>query len=121
MDFMTAVNTCFGKYVDFSGRAPRSEMWFFFLFTWIVATVAIIIDMVLIGTTALYYVVVLGTVLPSLAVHVRRLHDIGKSGWFWFIYVIPLIGWPIMFLVWNCTRGTAGPNQFGPDPLAGQA
>ena len=81
MDFMTAVKTCFGKYVDFSGRASRSEMWFFFLFTWIAAIVAIIIDLVLIGTTALYYIVALGTVLPSLAVHVRRLHDLGKSGW----------------------------------------
>jgi uncharacterized membrane protein YhaH (DUF805 family) len=55
--------------------------------------------------------------LPSLAVWVRRLHDVGRSGWWWLLILIPLIGWIVLF-VWSVQRGDVGPNEFGPDPIA---
>jgi uncharacterized membrane protein YhaH (DUF805 family) len=58
----------------------------------------------------------LGLFLPSLGVIVRRLHDLDKSGWWYFFVIVPLVG-PIMMLVWLCTRGTNGGNRFGNDPL----
>ena len=58
--------------------------------------------------------------LPTLSVHIRRLHDIDRSGWWWWILLVPLVG-AIIMLVWVCTRGSSGPNRFGPDPLAGSA
>ncbi len=119
MDFVTAIKTCFGKYVGFSGRAARSELWWFYLFYFIVLVVANIIDAVIFGAPALLFAIAwLGLLLPLLAVQIRRLHDLDKSGWFWLFILIPLVG-PIILLVWYCTRGTLGPNRFGPDPLAG--
>ena len=54
--------------------------------------------------------------LPGLAVSIRRLHDLGRSGWYFLLILIPLIG-TIILLIWFCMRGTVGPNQYGPDPL----
>ncbi len=56
--------------------------------------------------------------LPGLAVSVRRLHDLDRTGW-WLLLVFTVIG-VILLLVWDCMKGTPGPNRFGPDPLAGQ-
>ncbi len=100
MDFGTAIKTCFGKYVDFTGRAARSEFWFFHLFYWIVLIVASVIDsLVGTGTPIVTIIVILAMVLPSLAAQIRRLHDLDKSGWYWFFSFIPLIG-GIILLVW---------------------
>lgn len=63
-----------------------------------------------------YLLVVLSLFLPGLAVTVRRLHDLGKSGWFYLIALIPIAGF-IVLLVWFCKQGTNGDNQYGPDPL----
>jgi uncharacterized membrane protein YhaH (DUF805 family) len=68
------------------------------------------------GMPILGYIYTLGFILPYLAVTVRRLHDLDKSGWWWLIGFIPLVG-AIILLVWFCQRGTVGPNRFGPDPL----
>jgi uncharacterized membrane protein YhaH (DUF805 family) len=116
MDFQEAIKSCLSKYVEFSGRAPRSEFWFWYLFQVLVAIAALIVDGVL-GTGGLLYMgAVFGLFLPGLAVTVRRLHDIGKSGWFYLFILIPLVG-PILLLVWFCQDSDGGDNQYGPNPL----
>jgi uncharacterized membrane protein YhaH (DUF805 family) len=121
MDFMTAVRTCLSKYVDFTGRARRSEFWYFFLFSLLVQVVASILDSILgtdfdTGSSGLISTIAsLGLFLPSIAVSARRLHDIGKSGWWQLLAIIPIIGW-IIVIIWYCTNTKPGANQYGPDP-----
>jgi len=109
------------KYVTFSGRARRKEYWMFVLFNLIFAIVAMVLDNVLglaneqTGYGIIYTLYTLGVLLPSLAVGVRRLHDIGKSGWWLFISLIPLIG-AIWLLVLMATDSQPGDNQYGPNP-----
>jgi len=109
------------KYAVFNGRARRKEYWMFFLFNTIFAIVAVILDNVL-GTASqdtgyglIYGLYILAVILPSLAVGVRRLHDVGKSGWWIFISLIPLIG-SIWLLVLLATDSQPGENQYGPNP-----
>jgi len=117
MDFAQAVKTCLNKYADFSGRAQRSEYWYFFLFLVIVDIVASVLDSALFGDfSVLYLIVTLALIVPSIAAGVRRLHDTERSGWWLLIGTIPVIG-AIVLIVFFCQRGTVGPNQFGPDPL----
>lgn len=110
------------KYAVFNGRARRKEYWMFALFFLIFIIVAAIIDVAL-GTTTedgagiLVTIYILAMILPSLSVSVRRLHDLGKSGWFYLINFIPFIG-AIWFLVLMCTEGNRGNNNFGADPKA---
>jgi uncharacterized membrane protein YhaH (DUF805 family) len=109
------------KYAVFSGRARRAEYWYFVLFNIIVAIVLSLID-TLLGTfdfvqgvgllSGLYALAVL---IPTLAVTVRRLHDVDRSGWWIFINLIPLIG-TIVLLVFAVTDGTPGSNRYGPNP-----
>jgi uncharacterized membrane protein YhaH (DUF805 family) len=121
------------KYADFSGRARRKEYWMFALFNMIFLIVIAILDNVL-GTTFkmetgygsqalpygwLYMIYALAIIIPGLAVCVRRLHDLGKSGWMLLIAFIPFIG-AIWLLVLYCTAGTQGDNKYGPDPKAGE-
>ena len=109
------------KYADFSGRARRKEFWMFFLFYFIFAVVLSIIDGLIGwgfagGTIGILYMLFsLGILLPYLAVTVRRLHDIGKSGWWYFIGLIPIIG-GIWLIVLLATDGMPGENQYGPNP-----
>ena len=114
MGFADAIKSGFNKYVTFSGRAPRSEYWFWTLFTIIASIVAGIIDAV-IGLGFVGTLVSLGLFLPSLAVAVRRLHDIDRTGW-WVLIAFTIIG-IILLIVWDCTKGTSGPNRYGADPL----
>ncbi|PBI87588.1 Inner membrane protein YhaI [Flavobacterium sp. ACN2] len=115
----------FQNYSNFSGRARRSEYWYFRLATAVIFFVfialAIIVSVigggflgfpVAIGLIALYSLIAL---IPSLAVTVRRMHDLGKSGWNVLISFIPLVG-PIWFLVLLATEGEHGENYYGPDP-----
>lgn len=109
------------QYADFSGRARRKEYWMFVLFNMIFAIIAIILDNVL-GLTAgelpygvFYFLYVLAILIPGLAVAVRRLHDVGKSGWMILISLIPLIG-AIWLLVLMVTDSNPGENQYGPNP-----
>lgn len=117
------------NYATFSGRARRKEYWMFILFNMIFGIVAMIVDNV-IGTTIkmdvagqsvslgygyIYIVYMLAVLIPGLAVAIRRLHDVNKSGWFCFISLIPLVG-GIWLLVLMCSEGTRGENRFGPDP-----
>jgi uncharacterized membrane protein YhaH (DUF805 family) len=117
MSFQDAVRTCLTqKYVDFSGRARRSEYWWFALFNFIVGIVANVIDRV-IGHTILGVVVSLALLLPGLSVGVRRLHDTGRSGWWLLIGLIPLVG-GIVLLVFFVGDSNPGDNQHGPSPKA---
>jgi uncharacterized membrane protein YhaH (DUF805 family) len=114
------------NYFNFSGRARRKEYWMFFLFQIIFAIVAIIIDNVLglaikdIGYGPVYGLYALATLIPGLAVTVRRLHDIGKSGWYFLLAFIPFIG-GIILLVFAVTDGDVGANTYGPDPKADES
>ena len=109
------------QYADFSGRARRKEYWMFALFNMIFAIVAMILDNVLgiamegIGYGPLYGLYALAMLIPGLAVAVRRLHDVGKSGWMILIALIPLIG-AIWLLVLEVTDSNAGENQYGQNP-----
>ena len=117
MDFMTAVKTCLGKYATFQGRAARSEYWFFTLFMFITSMIASVIAGASLGVlSVLPMVLLIGLFVPSIAVSVRRLHDLDKSGWWILIILIPLIG-GLVLLWWSCKRGTEGQNMFGSDPL----
>mgnify|MGYP003292762906 CR=1 FL=1 len=105
------------QYTDFSGRARRREYWMFVLFNMIIAIVASVLDGV-IGTVGIISgLYSLGVLLPSLAVCVRRLHDIGKSGWNVLWSFLPILG-AILLLVWFCKEGQPGDNQWGPNPKA---
>lgn len=109
MSFVDAIKTCLSKYADFKGRASRSEMWFFFLFYILAAVVASVVS------EALAALVYLGLLLPTLAVEIRRLHDLDKSGW-WILLAFVPIGNIVVF-VWFCMRGTVGDNRFGADTV----
>ena len=109
------------QYTDFSGRARRKEYWMFVLFNMIFAIVAMILDNILgiamegIGYGPIYGLYLLAMIIPSLAVGVRRLHDVGKSGWMMFIALIPLIG-AIWLLVLMVTDSNPGENEYGHNP-----
>ena len=115
------------NYANFSGRARRKEYWMFVLVQTIVMIGLMILDSVLgldfelqgisLGYGYLYLIGLIVHFIPSLAVLVRRLHDVGKSGWFYFIFLIPLIG-IIWLLVLYCTEGQKQDNKWGPDPKA---
>jgi uncharacterized membrane protein YhaH (DUF805 family) len=115
MGFGDAIRSCFAKYATFTGRAPRSEYWYFVLFQLLVNAVTAFVDLRL-GSNIVGSLVDLVLLLPSLAVGVRRLHDIDRSGWWLLIALIPLIGW-VFIIIWACTKGSLGPNRFGPDPM----
>ena len=109
------------QYADFSGRARRSEYWYFTLFNMIFAICAMILDNVLgialegIGYGPLYLLYALAMFIPGVAVLVRRLHDVGKSGWMYFIVLIPFIG-AIWLIVLLFTESQEGENKWGPNP-----
>jgi uncharacterized membrane protein YhaH (DUF805 family) len=118
MNFGEAIAAGFRNYVNFSGRAVRPEFWYWFLFTLIVAIVAGILDRSMFGddeSTPVTLIANLVLVIPSVAIGVRRLHDIDRSGW-WYLIVLTIIG-VVLLIYWACQPGTAGPNRFGPDPM----
>ncbi len=110
------------RYADFQGRSRRSEYWYFFLFVFLVSMVLNILAGMT-GTdgqpnsmfSILGLIFGLATLIPSLAVGVRRLHDVNKSGWFILWGLIPLIGF-IILIIQYVKEGDSGPNRFGPDP-----
>lgn len=104
MDFQTAVRVCLTKYVEFTGRARRSEYWYFFLFNILVSIVASIADTALPGDM-LGNIASIALLLPSIGAGVRRMHDIGKSGWFLII--------PIYNIVLLATDSDPAPNNYG--------
>jgi uncharacterized membrane protein YhaH (DUF805 family) len=121
MGFGEAISSCFSNYVNFSGRAARSEYWYWYLFYILVSVAAAIVDAAVFGagTSVLGSIAGLALFLPSLAVGARRLHDIDRTAW-WLLLYITLIGGLLIF-IWAFFKGTDGSNQYGPDPLAGHA
>ena len=114
MTFTQAVSAVFSKYAVFSGRARRSEYWYFTLFTCIVSTALTLIF----GEASIFASIFsLVTLLPGLSVFWRRMHDIGKSGAWFFIALVPIVG-AILLLVWLCRDSEAGDNAYGPNPKA---
>ncbi len=109
MNFQTSVQTCFKKYAEFNGRASRSEYWWFALALFIAS---IIISKL---SVTLGSVFSLATILPSLAVGARRLHDTDRSGWWQLLGLIPIIGW-IVLIVFYAQQGPASDNRFGAPP-----
>jgi uncharacterized membrane protein YhaH (DUF805 family) len=121
MNFFEAISSGFRNYVGFRGRASRSEFWWWFLFGVLVSIVASLIDVAIAPRSQfgpISSIIALALFLPGLAMAVRRLHDTDRSGWFYLLIFIPLVG-AIILIVWFCTRGTVGQNRFGPDPLEG--
>lgn len=122
MQFQDAIRSGLRNYVTFSGRASRSEYWYWVLFAFLVAIAGSIIDHALFpfaSTGPIEGLTSLLLFLPGLAVSIRRLHDIDRTGWWWLI-AFTVIG-IILLLVWACARGTPGANRYGADPLAGAA
>ena len=112
--------TVLKKYATFQGRARRKEYWYFALVNLIISfalgfTDGILIAMGVIEVEVFWVIYWLATLIPNLAVSVRRLHDIDKSGWWLLLNVIPLIGQIVLF-VFACLDGTKGANRFGDDP-----
>lgn len=103
-------------YCDFSGRASRSEYWWYVLFT-VILSVIIQAFGVISSDVSLYLgaIVNLALLLPGLSLSVRRLHDINKSGWFILLGLIPIVG-AIILIVWFCKESEMQPNQYGPVP-----
>ena len=110
------------KYAVFRGRASRTEYWMFVLFNVIFAIAALVIDNLSglatesVESGPVYSLYVLATLVPSLAVSARRLHDTGKSGWYLLLGLIPCVG--IILLVFMVTPGNIGANEYGEDPDA---
>ncbi len=141
MTFLESIKTCLvDKYATFSGRASRSEFWWFMLFLIIVGFVLDMlfpIDLpvnsngvagkellsgehvnVALTNPVAQWAQLIGNLflfIPSLSVAVRRLHDINRSGW-WQLISLTGIG-VILLIYWACKKGTPGPNRFGEDPL----
>lgn len=131
MTFTQAVSSVLGKYATFQGRAPRSEYWWWTLFCVLVPIAIGVVEAVLFPEffwiefaampmddprvdvlTSLFN---LFTLIPSIAVSVRRFHDMGRTGW-WLLLIFTGIG-AFIIIIWFMFKGTAGPNRFGPDPL----
>lgn len=110
MTFLDSIETCFKKSFQIKGRASKSEFWWFTLFYFIAIFSLVMIN----ETLAIIFLLI---ILPaSICVTVRRLHDQGKSGFFYFISVIPYVGG--LILLFMCAmEGTKGKNKFGPSPL----
>lgn len=129
MDPATAVRTCLGKYADLTGRAGRGEHWWFSLAVLLVVVGVPVVGGVLVEVTGassslvgnvavtvlspVWFLVVLGLAVPSLAAGVRRLHDTGRPGWWWLL-ALTGIGVPVL-LVLLALPGTPGPNRFSAD------
>lgn len=139
MTMIEAVKSAYSNYASFSGRARRSEYWWFALFYLIVLIILSVIEQRLFGMGSarmgamhgggfeadfngglLSSVFMLGSLLPAVGLAVRRLHDIDRSGWWLLVSFIPLIG-TLLLLYWNVQPGTPGPNRFGAERPAGTA
>jgi uncharacterized membrane protein YhaH (DUF805 family) len=121
MSFQNAVSVCLKKYTDFNGRAPRPEFWWFVLFTAVVTTIASVVDALvgihIRGDGLLQGIAAFALLLPSLAVGVRRLHDVGQSGWWLLLLIVPVLG-PLILVYLFFVRDSVPGNKYGPSPGA---
>lgn len=114
MNLVQSISSVFRQYFVFSGRASRSEYWWFFLFQVIVTIVLSV------AAPTIYWIFAIATFIPGLAVVVRRLHDTDRSAWWLLIAFAPLLG-SIALLVLAAFQGDRGSNNYGPDPLRAPA
>lgn len=117
MNFFEAIGSAFLRYFDFQGRSRRSEYWWFVLFNLLLGIATSLFDIGVLnadpqGILPVNTAATLITFIPGLAVSVRRLHDIGRSGW-WIFLVFTVVG-IIPLIYWACQPGTPGPNEHGP-------
>jgi uncharacterized membrane protein YhaH (DUF805 family) len=124
MNFPQAIASGFKKYFTFSGRASRSEYWYWFVFATLAQVVFSLLDATIFKaplsqTGVLERLWQLVTLTPTIGVAVRRLHDVDRTGW-WLLLELTIIGIFFPLLVWNCLKGTNGANRFGPDPLGAE-
>ena len=112
MGFTEAIRSGFANYSNFQGRASRSEYWYFSLFIFICVIPLAVIDRFVIGWPVFQIIATLGTIVPNLSLLVRRLHDIGRSGWYYFIALVPLVGIFIL-LYWLCKPSVPQANAYG--------
>mgnify|MGYP000907665558 FL=1 len=124
INFVDSIKICFKKYFVVEGRASRSEYWYWFLFVFIIGLFVDYLDATIAGVPWLEYEKLYGpfgiiltaiTLLPGVAVGVRRLHDVNKSGW-WLLISFTVIGL-IPLLIWTVSKSDSGKNQFGEYPL----
>lgn len=119
MNFPQAIASGFRHYVTFAGRASRSEYWLWVLFTVLGGIVTGVVDYAVFSdndfSSPLNTVFNLVCFLPSFAITFRRLHDIGRTGWWWLI-AFTIIG-IVVLIVWACQKSDAGPNAYGPPPV----
>lgn len=110
-DYQQAILTCFKKFADFKGRARRSEFWYFELFCVLMSLAFSFIS------EDAATIVMLITLIPNIAVSVRRLHDIGRSGWWMLIALVPIVG-ILLLLFWATQEGEPTTNAYGESPKA---
>lgn len=103
------------QYLDFEGRATRQQFWMFALWTLIVSVIVAIASEIADLGDIPGNLLSIGLFLPQIAFGARRLHDLGKSGWWQLLNLLPIIGW-IIILVWFIRQGETGANQYGADP-----
>lgn len=116
--FGEAIQKAFNNYCNFNGRASRSEYWWFVLFTAIISYVCQNIAMFAHSQVLSYVfsgIITLAFLLPSLGICWRRLHDTGRAGGWYFIGLIPIVGW-ILLIVWFCQPSQPEANRFGDVP-----
>jgi uncharacterized membrane protein YhaH (DUF805 family) len=116
MTFSQAVAMSFAKYATFSGRARRSEYWWFSLAQALALFVSYGIAFIVPIGLLLAAIVLLGTFIPHLSMSIRRLHDTNRSAWWYLLIFVPIGG--LLLLIWFCLDGTSGPNRYGEDPKA---
>jgi uncharacterized membrane protein YhaH (DUF805 family) len=117
MNFVEAVQTVLTtNYANFNTRSSRPEYWWWVLFSFIVGIIFYVLIMAVPAIRYLQMIYSLAVLIPSIAVAVRRLHDLDKSGWWFLLIFIPIIGW-IILIYWYIQPGTPGENQYGPPPL----
>lgn len=118
MTFSEAVQACFSRYMVFEGRSRRAELWWFVLFAMLGNAVTAMADWALFwsGADVLNTVFGIAILLPMLAVGARRLHDIGRSGWWQLIGLIPILGM-LVLIYWFIQPGDEQDNAFGANPL----
>lgn len=110
MTMFNAVKTCFSKYVKFEGKASRSEYWYFWLFSFCIETIPIILafiidkDVISLSLLAVSFLYCIVSFLPMLSAAIRRLHDVGKSGAYFFVSFIPFVG-GLILLYFLCQKG----------------
>ncbi|WP_186647129.1 DUF805 domain-containing protein [Fluviispira vulneris] len=120
MNFIKSIKICLGKYASFKGRASVSEFWYFILFYYAITLIPILLVLI-IGKNERDILLILifsvvgafGLLPPYISVSVRRLHDMNKSGWWYFVYLIPYIGF-FIFIIMSSLPGTKGKNRYDP-------